>query len=138
MEAGVVRTCARRGGLRRILNFGHTAGHALEAVTRYRRFRHGEAVAYGMLVAAELGVARGVLPAADRERLAGLIMKLGPLPPIADLDAAQVVDAVGRDKKIVNGTLHYVLPAAIGRTVEATDVTSVELEGALRAVGLRG
>jgi 3-dehydroquinate synthase len=138
IKAEVVGKDEREAGLRRILNFGHTAGHALEAVTKYRRFRHGEAVAYGMLVAAELGVARGVLAASDRERLAGLIMKLGPLPPIADLDAAQVVEAVGRDKKIVNGTLHYVLPAAIGRTVEATDVTSRELDGALRAVGLRG
>ena len=49
----------RESGPRRALNFGHTAGHALEAVTKYRRFRHGEAVAYGMLVAAELGVKRG-------------------------------------------------------------------------------
>ncbi len=51
----------REAGPRRILNFGHTAGHALEAVTRFRRFRHGEAVGYGMLVAAELAVARGAL-----------------------------------------------------------------------------
>ena len=50
-----------------MLNFGHTAGHALEAVTKYRRFRHGEAVAYGMLVAAELAVARGALAEADRD-----------------------------------------------------------------------
>ena len=138
IKAEVVGEDERETGLRRILNFGHTAGHALEAVTKYRRFRHGEAVAYGMLVAAEIGVARTVLPVEDRARLAGLIVQLGPLPPIADLDAAQVVDAVARDKKIVDGTLHYVLPAAVGRTVEATDVTSAELDRALRAVGLRG
>ena len=61
IKAAVVAADEREAGLRRILNFGHTAGHALEAVTRYRRFRHGEAVAYGMLVAAELSVLRGAL-----------------------------------------------------------------------------
>jgi 3-dehydroquinate synthase len=138
IKAEVVAADERESGPRRILNFGHTAGHALEAVTKFRRFRHGEAVAYGMLVAADLAVRRGILPEADRKRLAALIMTMGPLPPIGDLDAAQVVEAAGRDKKIVNGTLHYVLPAEIGRTIEATDVTSAELEVALRAVGLRG
>ena len=73
------RTSARRG-LRRTLNFGHTAGHALEAVTKYRRFRHGEAVGYGMLVAAEIATARGSMPAAERDALAALIAKMGPLP----------------------------------------------------------
>lgn len=138
IKADIVASDERESGLRRILNFGHTAGHALEAVTKFRRFRHGEAIGYGMLAAAELSVSRGILPAADRERLAALIMKLGPLPPIGDLEASQVLEAIGRDKKIVDGRLHYVLPAAIGRMVEATDVTSAELEQALRAMGLRG
>ena len=70
IKAEVVSDDEREAGPRRILNFGHTVGHALEAVTKYRRFRHGEAVAYGMLAAAELAVARGVLPAADRDALA--------------------------------------------------------------------
>jgi 3-dehydroquinate synthase len=119
------------------LNFGHTAGHALEAITRYRRFRHGEAVAYGMLAAAEIAFARGVLPAADLDALRALIVKMGPLPPIADLETSQVLEAVARDKKIVEGTLHYVLPAAIGRTIIAADVTGGELGEALRRMGLR-
>lgn len=138
IKAEVVGRDERESGLRRILNFGHTAGHALEAVTKFRRFRHGEAVAYGMLVASELAVNRGILAAAVRERLAALIMKLGPLPPIGDLDAAAVIEAIGRDKKVVDGTLHYVLPSEIGATVEATDVTTGELDAALRGTGLRG
>jgi 3-dehydroquinate synthase len=138
IKADVVARDERESGLRRILNFGHTAGHALEAVTKYRRFRHGEAVAYGMLVASQLAVSRRTFAAADRERLAALIMKLGPLPPVSDLDTAAVVDAIGRDKKIVDGTLHYVLPSGIGTTIEATDVSTAELEAALREVGLRG
>jgi 3-dehydroquinate synthase len=63
---------------------------------------------------------------------------MGPLPPVGDLDAAQVVEAVARDKKVVDGTLHYVLPTEIGRTEIATDVSSTELRDALVAVGLRG
>jgi 3-dehydroquinate synthase len=85
IKAEVVSADEREGGLRRILNFGHTIGHALEAVTKYRRFRHGEAVAYGMLAAMHLGVARGVTPLEARDRLADAIGKLGPLPPVADL-----------------------------------------------------
>jgi 3-dehydroquinate synthase len=138
IKAEVVAEDERESGPRRILNFGHTAGHALEAVTRYRRFRHGEAVAYGMLVAAELSVARGVLEPEARDRLAGLITTLGPLPPVADLDAAQVLEATERDKKVVDGTLHFVLAAAVGRTAMATDVARAELAQALRALGLRG
>ena len=138
IKADVVASDERESGPRRVLNFGHTAGHALEAVTKYRRFRHGEAVAYGMLTAAELARARGVLPAADRDALGALIMKMGPLPPVGDLDAGPVIEAIGRDKKVVDGTLHFVLPTAIGATTIATDVTSVELRDALRVVGLRG
>ena len=137
IKASVVEQDERESGVRRTLNFGHTAGHALEAVTKYRRFRHGEAIAYGMLVAAELAVRRDLFPSADRDALAALITQMGPLPPIADLSAAQVVEAVGRDKKVVAGQLHYVLPTAIGATTIVTDVTPEELAAALIATGLR-
>jgi 3-dehydroquinate synthase len=138
IKADVVGRDEREAGPRRALNFGHTAGHALEAVTRYRRFRHGEAVAYGMLAAAELGVRRKIFPAADRDALAALIAKMGPLPPIADLSVAELLQAMGRDKKVVAGKLHFVLPTGIGSTTVATDVTAEELTAALVAVGVRG
>ena len=137
IKAGIVEADERESGVRRTLNFGHTAGHALEAVTKYRRFRHGEAIAYGMLVAAELGVQRGMFADADRAALAAQIMQMGPLPPVADLSVAQVVEAVGRDKKVIAGQLHYVLPTAIGATAIVTDVTPAELSAALMATGLR-
>jgi 3-dehydroquinate synthase len=137
IKASVVEQDERESGPRRVLNFGHTTGHALEAVTRFRRFRHGEAVACGMLAAAEIGVSRGLMPAADRDALAALITKMGPLPPVADLEASQIVEAMGRDKKIVAGTLHFVLPGPIGSTHIATDVTSAELQHALVRIGLR-
>src|SRR5437870_5540892 len=94
IKADVVATDEREAGPRRILNFGHTAGHALESVTKYRRYRHGEAVAYGMLVAAELSVARGALADRDRKALADLIASLGPLPPIADVPIGEIMDAM--------------------------------------------
>jgi 3-dehydroquinate synthase len=138
IKADVVGRDEREAGPRRALNFGHTAGHALEAVTKYRRFRHGEAVAYGMLVAGELGVKRGTFSAGDRDALAALIAQMGPLPPIGDLAAADVIQAIGRDKKVVAGRLHFVLPAGIGSTRVVTDVTTDELAEALNAIGVRG
>jgi 3-dehydroquinate synthase len=137
IKAEVVAADEHESGPRRVLNFGHTIGHALEAVTRYRRFRHGEAVAYGMLAAADISVARGVMPSADRDALAALVVKMGPLPPVADIDAAPVIEAVTHDKKVVAGTLHFVLPAEIGRTRFVTDVTEAELLNAARSIGLR-
>jgi 3-dehydroquinate synthase len=138
IKAAIVESDERESGPRRALNFGHTIAHALEAATRYRRFRHGEAVAYGMLAAAEIGVARGVLSSADRDALAALIVQMGPLPPVSDLDPAHVLEAVARDKKVVAGRLHYVLPTAIGATTTATDVSLEELAAALAAVRLSG
>jgi len=135
IKARIVSADERESGPRRILNFGHTAGHGLEAVTKYRRFRHGEAVAYGMLVAAELARARGALAERDQQALADVIASLGPLPPIADVPSAQVLEAVQHDKKVVAGTLHYVLPTAVGATTIVDDVTEKELRAALKRVG---
>jgi 3-dehydroquinate synthase len=137
IKAHIVEQDERESGLRRTLNFGHTAGHALEAVTKYRRFLHGEAVAYGMLAAAELAAARRVLPAADREALAAHIMQMGPLPPVSDLSAAEIVEATKRDKKVIAGTLHFVLPTEIGSATTVSDVSPSELARALVAIGLK-
>jgi len=137
IKADVVAEDEREAGPRRALNFGHTGGHALEAVTKYRRFRHGEAVAYGMLVAAELGVRRGTFTLGDRAAVAALIAKMGPLPPIADLPVSDLLQAIARDKKVVGGRLHFVLPASIGSTQVVTDMTSEELAEALVAIGVR-
>ena len=136
IKAEVVTKDERESGLRRILNYGHTVGHALEAVTRYRRFRHGEAIAYGMLAAADLAVARGALAESDRQALAALITALGPLPPIADLSAAELLDAVRRDKKVLNGRLHFVIATAIGATQTIDDVTEAELGAVLKRLGV--
>ena len=138
IKADVVTQDEREGGLRRILNFGHTVGHALESVTRYRRFRHGEAIAYGMLAAADLAVARGALSERDRQALAQLIVQLGPLPSVTDLGMSDVMDAIKRDKKVVNGRLHFVIAIAVGATTTVDDVSEEELRTALLRLGLKG
>lgn len=138
IKGEVVSADEHESGLRRVLNFGHTIGHALEAATKYRRLRHGEAVAYGMLAATALGVARGVTPTTVHEAVADLVAKMGPLPPVSDVPVADVLGAVQRDKKIVAGTLHFVAAAEMGRTITLTDVTLDELRGALLSLGLKG
>jgi 3-dehydroquinate synthase len=137
IKADVVMSDERESGPRRVLNFGHTIGHALEALTEYRRFRHGEAVGYGMLAAAWLSARRGALTESDLQRLSALIKALGPLPAVDDLRASDALDAIARDKKVVKGRLHFVLAASIGSTVIVSDVTSRELVQAMRAFGMR-
>jgi 3-dehydroquinate synthase len=137
IKASVVEQDEHETGLRRTLNFGHTAAHALEAVTKYRRFRHGEAVAYGMLIAADIAVARGTMSADARQALSALIAKMGPLPAVADVTADEVLEAITHDKKIVAGQLHYVLPTSIGTCEVAADVTRDEIAAALAGIGVR-
>ena len=136
IKADVVSRDERESGLRRILNFGHTVGHALEAVTKYRRFRHGEAIAYGMLAAADLAVTRGALADRERQALARLVAQLGPLPSVVDLAAGGVLEAIQRDKKVVDGTLHFVIATQIGATLTIDDVTVDELRTVLERLGL--
>jgi 3-dehydroquinate synthase len=137
IKAEVVSKDEREIGLRRILNYGHTVGHALEAVTKYRRFRHGEAIAYGMLAAADLAVARGALADRERQALARLIAQLGPLPPIVDLAISDVMEAIRRDKKVVAGKLHFVIAIQVGATMTIDDVTEDELKEVLARLGLK-
>jgi 3-dehydroquinate synthase len=136
IKSAIVARDERESGARRVLNFGHTVGHALEASTRYRRFLHGEAVAYGMLASCAIAAARGMLSASELTAIAGLVAQLGPLPPIGDLSAAAQLDYMRRDKKVREGRLHFVLPGAIGEAVVATDVSEDELVEALRNLGL--
>ncbi len=137
LKAEVVVADERESGPRRTLNFGHTLGHALEAVTKYRRFRHGEAVAYGMLGAARISVERGLLADDDEARLADLIARMGPLPVVNDLRIADALEAIEHDKKVINGRLHFVLARGIGATEIVPDVTTADLKMALKAIGLK-
>ena len=136
IKAAVVAADERESGPRRILNFGHTVGHALEAVTKYKRFRHGEAIGYGMLAALAIGVARGVTPQSLGEEIDALITQLGPLPSVSDISSKEVLAAMTRDKKVVNGTLHFIAASDRGKTIELTDVSEKEIKTALKKLGL--
>src|ERR1041384_405492 len=120
---------------RKILNFGHTVGHALEAVTGYRRFRHGEAVGRGMLVAGELSKNLGMLAPRELESLREAVRLCGPLPPAKDIDVDEVMSLIKSDKKSVAGTIKWVLIEEIGkaRIVDGREIDSRLLRTSLRA-----
>lgn len=125
----------RSNDSRRILNFGHTVGHALEAVTGYRRFRHGEAVGHGMLVAGEISKHLGLLAASELELLRDAVHRCGPLPRAIDLDEVKLMNAILRDKKTVAGRIQWVLLERIGRAriVDGKLISPSVLRASLRA-----
>lgn len=131
IKAGVVALDERDTGPREVLNFGHTAGHALESVTRYQRFLHGEAVAYGMMIAADVAASRSILSPANQAALTGLITKLGPLPTVSDIFTRPLLEQMRHDKKVRDGRIRMVLPTDVGTTVTVDDVTDAELREAL-------
>jgi 3-dehydroquinate synthase len=114
IKAEVVSADEREGDLRRILNFGHTVGHALEAETEYKRFLHGEAVAFGMRAASALAVRTGDLGARDHSAIERVIAKYGPIPAVDGIRAERLAARLGSDKKAVQGNVHFVLPTRIG------------------------
>ncbi|NGY63149.1 3-dehydroquinate synthase [Lentzea sp. NEAU-D13] len=123
--------------LRRPLNFGHTVGHAVETVTGYGPVLHGEAVAFGMTVAAQIAVSRGLLDSGVRDRLVTLLRTVGLPTSLSDLpvpvDPAAVVAALDQVRKIRDGKIRFVLPVELGCTVIADDVTNAEVRDAMLA-----
>jgi 3-dehydroquinate synthase len=123
--------------LRRILNFGHTFGHALEAETGYERFLHGEAVGWGMKAAAELSRLEGVLGDADAEAMAACIDSYRGIPPLDGIDPARIAARLRSDKKTVRGRVHFVLAERIGGTRITADVSEENVLAAI-ATALAG
>jgi 3-dehydroquinate synthase len=114
IKAEVVTADEREGDLRRILNFGHTFGHALEAETKYERFLHGEAVAWGMHAATNLAEKTGHLRASDAGDIHRVTAKYGPIPSLDGIPAENLAARLKSDKKTVQGKVHFVLPVKIG------------------------
>lgn len=137
-KARVVSADERESGLREILNFGHTFGHALESATRYRKYLHGEAVAWGMIAAAILADATGMLSAREAERVVSVTRSVGPLPPWPDVSPARLVTAMQADKKTRAGRLRFVLPERIGKVRCGVEVDSGMLLQVLRECASEG
>ena len=133
MKAEVVGIDEMENGLRMVLNYGHTLGHAIEAATRYKKLLHGEAVAWGMIAATRLGRARGTVTGAQASRIEKVIFDYGPLPALR-LPIDRLLDAATRDKKNRSGVRRFVLPSGIGNAVVVENVTDTELYSATESM----
>ncbi|HUQ94285.1 MAG TPA: 3-dehydroquinate synthase [Bryobacteraceae bacterium] len=133
IKTEVVSADEREGDLRRILNFGHTIGHALEAETAYSRFLHGEAVAFGMNAATRLARMEGVLPDPETCRILDCIRMYGPIPPLDGIQARSLVARLGADKKTIQGKVHFVLPDSIGTVRIASGIPEGQILAATEA-----
>ncbi|HUO24684.1 MAG TPA: 3-dehydroquinate synthase [Candidatus Aquilonibacter sp.] len=121
LKAEVVSADEHEGGLRRVLNLGHTIGHALEAETGYRGLLHGEAVAWGMVAATNIALSVGRTDSVTAGRIADAVLSLGRLPEVK-VSARNILARLQTDKKTQNGVVHFVLPREIGKVEVAADV----------------
>lgn len=124
-------------GLRALLNFGHSVGHAIEAATNYRGYHHGEAISIGMAVAAQISQQRRLLDPVGRIRLSALLNRAGlPVRPRKALSRESIMRYLSRDKKVENGSVRFVLLKGLGKAVSGQTVEAPVLDLALTATGL--
>ena len=122
IKAAVVESDEKESDFRRILNFGHTIGHAVEAVSKYR-LAHGSAVAMGMVAAAELAVLKGILDRKEKERIVNLLQEFGlPVSIPAEYDRDRIQKYLLSDKKTIGGKVFFVLPTTIGKVIITDDI----------------
>jgi 3-dehydroquinate synthase len=121
LKAEVVSADEQEGGLRRVLNLGHTIGHALEAETGYRSLLHGEAVAWGMIAATNIALSVGRTDSVTAGRIADAVLSLGRLPEVK-VSSRKILARLQADKKTQNGVVHFVLPREIGKVEIAAGV----------------
>jgi 3-dehydroquinate synthase len=133
IKAEVVTADERESDLRRILNLGHTFGHALEAETSYTRFLHGEAVAFGMKAAVYLAELTGHLSAEDSVDMLETLRLYGPIPPLDGIAADRLLARLTSDKKTIRGQVHFVLPEGVGRVKVVSGIDDKPVLEAIRS-----
>ncbi len=133
VKANVVSADEKESGLRRILNFGHTVGHALEAATGYSQFLHGEAVAWGMIAAAQIAGISGVCRPETVEQIRESVLTYGPLPEVT-CNVDEIMARLQSDKKTVAGAVHFVLPQRIGRVRISSDIPQTVVRAAVEMI----
>ncbi|MFQ5791655.1 MAG: 3-dehydroquinate synthase [Acidobacteriota bacterium] len=134
LKLDVVRKDEYERGPRRILNFGHTVGHGLEAAGDFRRLSHGEAVGWGMIAAARLARRHGFIHQGLLERMEAAVRGIGPLPRLAGLRVSSVMEAIDRDKKIGARGLRFVLPTSLGQVQVVEGLSRKEIRWAVRSL----
>jgi 3-dehydroquinate synthase len=123
VKADVVSADEHEGGERRILNFGHTIGHALESATRYKHFLHGEAVAWGMVAAATIGKEMSITDPALADRIIFLVQSYGEIP-VVTVSGKRVLKLLQSDKKTMGGVPHFILATSKLGSVEVVNTVS--------------
>jgi 3-dehydroquinate synthase len=131
IKAQVVTRDERESDRRRILNLGHTFGHALEAETKYSRFLHGEAVAWGMRAAVYLADDLGMIGAADRDAILDILTAYGPIPGLEGINRMELQIRLMKDKKTVQNRIHFILPVKIGEVTVVSDVNMAPVQNAI-------
>jgi len=122
IKARIVSADEREGDLRRVLNLGHTVGHALEAAAQFRRLKHGEAVGYGIIAACRISSALGRMTQDDARRVESAVGAIGRLPSLEGMKLRPILGALQHDKKVRDGAVHFVLPREIGSVEISRDV----------------
>ena len=135
VKAKIVSADEKEADLRRLLNYGHTIGHGIEAALRYERLTHGEAVAWGMIAANAIAVRRGILPAAVQRRIDAAILDWRP-SPLPSLDPQDVIAATEHDKKNTGTKRVMIFPRAVGTCEVVSDVKQSEIRYGLAAIGI--
>jgi shikimate kinase/3-dehydroquinate synthase len=136
IKAGIVEKDEKERGLRRLLNLGHTIGHALEAAAGYGRLGHGDAVALGLRAKASISKETGIMSEGDFERITALLDVFG-FPKKGDFSAERVKEYLARDKKKKSKKILFVFPKGIGKAVEVCEMPPGALEQGLRLVGCK-
>ena len=137
IKARIVEKDETESGLRMVLNFGHTIGHAIESLTRYRAYNHGEAVSIGMAAAALVANKMRVLDTDSVKRLKDLLEKLGLPTEIEGLPAKKIIDAMGMDKKVKAGKINFVLPEKLGKVIVRDDIAVGVIRQVLCEIGAK-
>ena len=134
LKMDVVQRDERDGGLRNILNYGHTFGHALEVLTDYGSWLHGEAVAVGMEVAAQIAVARDLLTNENALRQRELLLELRLPQSCPGIDTTSLLKKIQRDKKVRAGHMRWILPTQIGQAGIYDDISLPLIQDAVAKV----
>ena len=132
IKAEVVEKDERESHYRMILNFGHTLGHAIEALTGYSKFIHGEAVAIGMVYAAKLSHQLGKCTQETPERIMELVKKCGLPADLPDLDPQLIIESLYHDKKTINNKIKFILVKGIGKIEIINDISEGDIRKLLQ------